>query len=56
MVLNSETLLKGFCKYEGIVQRFSTTRTPQENEVVEGKNNTLTEAARIMLHDAKLPT
>ncbi|KAL8125120.1 hypothetical protein AgCh_012701 [Apium graveolens] len=41
---------------KGIVQGFSTTRTPQQNGVVERKNRTLVEDARTMLQDAKLPT
>ena len=45
--------LEGFCKDGGIV---STARTPQKNGVVERRNRTLIEAARTMLHDAKLPT
>ena len=48
--------LGNFCKDEGIVQQFSAVRTPQQNGVVERKNRTLIEAARTMLHDAKLPT
>ena len=50
------SLLEGFRKDEGIVQQFSAARTTQQNGVVEGKNRTLIEAVRTMLHDAKLPT
>ncbi|KAL8091394.1 hypothetical protein AgCh_033851 [Apium graveolens] len=48
--------LTEFCKDKGIVQEFSAARTPQQNGIVEKKNRTLVEAARIMLQDAKLPT
>ncbi|KAL8148922.1 hypothetical protein AgCh_006069 [Apium graveolens] len=48
--------LSEFCKSKGIVQEFSAARTPQQNGVVERKNRTLVEAARIMLQDAKVPT
>ncbi|KAL8117900.1 hypothetical protein AgCh_015691 [Apium graveolens] len=37
--------LTEFCKDKGIVQEFSTARTPQQNGVVERKNRTLVEAA-----------
>ena len=50
------SIIEGFCKDEGIVQQFSAARTPQQNGVVERKNRALIEAARTMLHDAKLPT
>ncbi|KAL8134728.1 hypothetical protein AgCh_009662 [Apium graveolens] len=48
--------MEEFCKYKGIKQEFSTPRTPQQNGVIERKNRTLIEAARIMLEEAKLPT
>ncbi|KAL8119753.1 hypothetical protein AgCh_017019 [Apium graveolens] len=48
--------LSEFCKSKGIVQEFSADRKPQQNGVVERKNKTLVEAARIMLQDAKLLT
>nr|GEU30395.1 hypothetical protein [Tanacetum cinerariifolium] len=38
-----------------IKREFSNARTPQQNEVAEKRNNTLIEAARTMLADAKLP-
>ncbi|KAL8135176.1 hypothetical protein AgCh_010006 [Apium graveolens] len=41
---------------DGVVQEFSTARTPQQNGVVERNNRTSIEAARIMLQDAKFPT
>ncbi|KAL8092716.1 hypothetical protein AgCh_034831 [Apium graveolens] len=47
--------LSEFCKNKSIVQEFSTSRTPQQNGVVERKNRTLVEASRTMLQDAKLP-
>nr|GFB17641.1 retrovirus-related Pol polyprotein from transposon TNT 1-94 [Tanacetum cinerariifolium] len=39
----------------GISQQFSATRTPQQNGVVERRNQTVVEAARTMLTFAKLP-
>nr|GEX94385.1 hypothetical protein [Tanacetum cinerariifolium] len=39
----------------GITQQFSAARTPQQNDVVERRNRTLVEAARIMLTFANLP-
>nr|GEW18112.1 ribonuclease H-like domain-containing protein [Tanacetum cinerariifolium] len=38
------------------LREFSVSRTPQQNSVAEKKNRTLTEAARTMLVDSKLPT
>ncbi|GJU27453.1 integrase, catalytic region, zinc finger, CCHC-type containing protein [Tanacetum coccineum] len=38
-----------------IMQQFSTTRTPQQNGVVERRNRTLVEAARTMLIFSRLP-
>ncbi|GJW58255.1 retrovirus-related pol polyprotein from transposon TNT 1-94 [Tanacetum coccineum] len=39
----------------GIMQQFSTARTPQQNGVVERRNRTLVEAARTMLIFSRLP-
>ncbi|GKE16794.1 retrovirus-related pol polyprotein from transposon TNT 1-94 [Tanacetum coccineum] len=39
----------------GIMQQFSTARTPQQNGVVERRNRTLIEAARTMLIFSRLP-
>ncbi|WJX40607.1 hypothetical protein P8452_28061 [Trifolium repens] len=44
-----------FCADEGIGHEFSSPITPQQNGVVERKNRTLQEAARVMLHAKKLP-
>nr|GEV73790.1 hypothetical protein [Tanacetum cinerariifolium] len=41
-------------RMKGIKREFSVARTPQQNEVVERKNITLIEAARIMLADLLL--
>ncbi|GJU04690.1 retrovirus-related pol polyprotein from transposon TNT 1-94 [Tanacetum coccineum] len=46
--------LEGFCEEKGIIQNFSSVRTPQQNGVVERRNRTLIEAARTMLYEAKL--
>ncbi|GJT17317.1 retrovirus-related pol polyprotein from transposon TNT 1-94 [Tanacetum coccineum] len=40
---------------QGIMQQFSTARTPQQNGVVERRNRTLVEAARTMLIFSRLP-
>ncbi|KAK2363076.1 hypothetical protein QL285_088090 [Trifolium repens] len=47
--------LSEFCADEGIGHEFSSPITPQQNGVVERKNRTLQEAARVMLHAKKLP-
>ncbi|GJV14958.1 integrase, catalytic region, zinc finger, CCHC-type containing protein [Tanacetum coccineum] len=39
----------------GIMQQFSTARTPKQNGVVERRNRTLVEAARTMLIFSRLP-
>jgi transposase InsO family protein len=39
-----------FCADEGIRHEFSSPITPQQNGVVERKNRTLQESARVMLH------
>ncbi|KAK2402491.1 cysteine-rich RECEPTOR kinase [Trifolium repens] len=44
-----------FCSTEGIAHEFSSPITPQQNGVVERKNRTIQEAARVMLHAKKLP-
>ena len=43
-----------FCEIHGIKRQFSTTKTPQQNGVVERKNRTIQEAARIILNEEKL--
>ena len=47
---------ESFCDDHVIEHNFSVPRTPQQNEVVESKNRTLQEMARIMLHENNLPT
>ncbi|GKB66327.1 retrovirus-related pol polyprotein from transposon TNT 1-94 [Tanacetum coccineum] len=47
--------LKAHYEKLGIMQQFSTARTPQQNEVVEIRNRTLVEAARTMLIFSRLP-
>ena len=44
-----------FCAEEGIKHEFSSPITPQQNGVVERKNRTLQESARVMLHAKHLP-
>jgi len=43
-----------FVKKHGIVHEFSSSRTPQQNEVVERKNISLQEMARTMIHKNNL--
>jgi hypothetical protein len=50
---NSQT--EGFLEEEGIKHEFSSPYTPQQNGVVERKNRTLLDMARIMLHEYKTP-
>ena len=44
-----------FLDEEGISHEFSATYTPQQNGVVERKNQTLIEMARTMLDEYKTP-
>ncbi|CAJ2652046.1 unnamed protein product [Trifolium pratense] len=44
-----------FCITEGIKHEFSAPITPQQNGVVERKNRTIQESARVMLHAKHLP-
>ena len=44
-----------FCEKQGIKHNFSTPRTPQQNGVVERKNRSLEELARILLNATDLP-
>ncbi|KAI3802056.1 hypothetical protein L1987_30180 [Smallanthus sonchifolius] len=48
-------LMELFCLKKGIRHEFSAPYTPQQNGVAEWKNRTLTETARTMLSDARLP-
>ncbi|GKF55754.1 putative ribonuclease H-like domain-containing protein, partial [Tanacetum coccineum] len=47
--------LHAYFKEEGIEHQTSTPRTPEQNGVVERRNRTLVEAARMMLSASKLP-
>ncbi|GKA44272.1 retrovirus-related pol polyprotein from transposon TNT 1-94 [Tanacetum coccineum] len=47
--------LNAFFKEEGIEHQTYTRRTPEQNGVVERRNRTLVEAARMMLSSSKLP-
>ncbi|GJX11206.1 retrovirus-related pol polyprotein from transposon TNT 1-94 [Tanacetum coccineum] len=46
--------LNAFFKEEGIEHQTSTSRTPEQNDVVERRNRTLVEAAQTMLSASKL--
>nr|GEU52064.1 retrotransposon-related protein [Tanacetum cinerariifolium] len=50
--INFKTMIK---LVKGKKREFSIPRTPQQNEIVEWKNRTLTEAAKTMLADSLLP-
>ncbi|GJR18502.1 retrovirus-related pol polyprotein from transposon TNT 1-94 [Tanacetum coccineum] len=47
--------LKAHYEKLGIMQQFSTARTPKQNGVVKRRNRTLVEAARMMLIFSRLP-
>nr|GEY11798.1 hypothetical protein [Tanacetum cinerariifolium] len=47
--------MNDFCSWKGIKREFSNARTPQQNGIAIKRNMTLTEAAKTMLADAKLP-
>ncbi|KAJ9535546.1 hypothetical protein OSB04_un001319 [Centaurea solstitialis] len=49
------TILGGYLESVGIKHTFAAVRTPQQNGVVERRNRTLVEAARMMLAYSKLP-
>ena len=56
MVENSKmNFFTNFCNKKGISHNFSFPRTPQQNGVVERKNRTLQECARIKLNSSSLP-
>ncbi|KAK2379434.1 putative mitochondrial protein [Trifolium repens] len=44
-----------FCSTEGIKHEYSSPITPQQNGVVERKNRTIQESARVMLHAKSIP-
>jgi len=50
------TNIEEFLDEEGIKHEFLVPYTPQQNGVVERKNRTLIEAARVMLDEYKTPT
>jgi transposase InsO family protein len=45
--------IEGFLEEEGIKHEFSSSYTPQQNGVVETKNTTLLDMARIILDEYK---
>ncbi|WJX12614.1 hypothetical protein P8452_03091 [Trifolium repens] len=44
-----------FCSTEGIKHEYSSPITPQQNGIVERKNRTIQESARVMLHAKNTP-
>ena len=50
------TKLTTFCNDQGTHQEFSSSKTPQQNGIVERKNRVIQEMARVMPHNKKLPT
>ena len=51
---NSQAFIT-YCEEHGIKNELSCPRTPQQNGVVEKKNRTLQEMARIMINEYGLP-
>ncbi|GJU05580.1 ribonuclease H-like domain-containing protein [Tanacetum coccineum] len=49
-------VMSEFCEHKGIKREYSIARTPHQNGVAKRRNRTLSEAARTMLADSKLPT
>ena len=50
------TIFAKFCDKHGIAHEFFAPKTPQQNGVVERKNRTFQEMARVMLNSKKLST
>ena len=48
------TIFAEFCDKHGIVHEFFAPKIPQQNGIVERKNRTLQEMARVMLNSKKL--
>ena len=48
------SIFSNFCNKHGIAHEFSAPKTPQQNGVVERKNRTLQEMARVILNSKKL--
>ena len=46
---------KAFCNEHGIKKEFSAPKTPQQNGVVERKNQVIQEMARVMLLNKNIP-
>ncbi|CAM8887256.1 unnamed protein product [Rhodiola kirilowii] len=44
-----------YCAKHGIAHQFASAITPQQNGVVEWKNRTIIEMARVMIHAKKIP-
>ncbi|WJX25548.1 hypothetical protein P8452_14576 [Trifolium repens] len=44
-----------FCAAEGIKHEYSSPITPQQNGIIERKNRTIQESARVMLHAKNIP-
>nr|GEU56543.1 copia protein [Tanacetum cinerariifolium] len=55
LLSKKDITLNAFFKEEGIEHQTSTTRTPEQNGIVERRNCTLVEAARTMLSASQLP-
>jgi hypothetical protein len=47
--------IEDWCDKEGVKHKFSTTYTPQQNGVIEGKNKTLITLARAIIDDYSTP-
>ena len=49
------TRFESFCEKNGIKKEFSTSKTPQQNRVVERKNQVIQEMSRVMLFNKQIP-
>ena len=49
------TRFESFCEKNGIKKEFSTPKTPQQNGVVERKNQVIQEMSRVMLFNKQIP-
>ncbi|CAM8957434.1 unnamed protein product [Rhodiola kirilowii] len=47
--------MSAYCTKHGIAHQFASAITPQQNGVVERKNRTIQEMARVMIHAKKVP-
>ena len=51
----TSNVFQEFCEGEGVERQLTVGYTPQQNGVLERKNQTVMEMAKSMLHDKNLP-